>query len=362
MKTLFTKGPDWLRRWDGFLSANSRGNHLNFSDWLIAYEGYGFDYEVGLVLEGDKIIGGCGVIIPRFSFIKLYVLPSGPIIGEGYEALIEDFVEEIRVRAVSIGSCYLQFSLPVSSNVLIRSHVYAPDVVLGFKKKFKCGRLFKYVFSGYGLNWVDLNGYENAEDYLDKLPKKIRRCIKLPYGKGAEPKWEIEESAIGEGYAVIVENAGQANYSVRNFDELRGTIRALLKDKRIYYINCRLEGQVKASAYFVYSGDYFSYISGGVKREKPDLCFGYMMQYEIIKKSFELGLKGYNISMGGSDGVRRFKQKFGAEEIPYESSDYYIVLKPWFFGAFRMVEKYMKPYKSRISNALVWFRSAIRRR
>ena len=46
------------------------------------------------------------------------------------------------------------------------------------------------------------------------------------------------------------------------------------------------------------------------EKEKPDLKLGYLLHWELIKKSYELGYKGYNISMGGSKGVMEFKAKF----------------------------------------------------
>ena len=48
---------------------------------------------------------------------------------------------------------------------------------------------------------------------------------------------------------------------------------------------------MKAAGFFVRSGGYITNITGGVLREKPDIKLGYMLQWEIIKKSFELGIQ-----------------------------------------------------------------------
>ena len=48
---LFTKDENWLLKWDKFVYENPMGSHLIYSDWLKSYESYGFDYEVGLLIE-----------------------------------------------------------------------------------------------------------------------------------------------------------------------------------------------------------------------------------------------------------------------------------------------------------------------
>ncbi|MEO1032567.1 MAG: hypothetical protein AAFX55_14240, partial [Bacteroidota bacterium] len=100
------------------------------------------------------------------------------------------------------------------------------------------------------------------------------------------------------------------------------------------------------------ASNYMTNISGGTLREKPDIKLGYMLQWEAIKKSFDLDYGGYNISMGGSEGVKEFKEKFSAEAIYFEEPHYHSVLRPFVFKSFLVFEKIIKPYKSYISKVL----------
>ena len=77
-----------------------------------------------------------------------------------------------------------------------------------------------------------------------------------------------------------------------------------------------------------------------------------MLQWEMIKKSFEQGYNGYNISMGGSLGVQDFKSRFGAEQIFYENPHYHFVLNGFNFNLFEFFDRHLKPHKSRISKLL----------
>lgn len=350
---IFTKEESWLKKWDKFVYDHPKGSHLILSDWLASYMAYGFEYELGLVLEDDEIIGGYGVVIPKFLFFKFYIIPHGPIYLEGHNQCLSMHLIEIKTRAKRLGSCYLQMSFPISSHQKIDNHTH-----LGFREKLlgeinlKSGKLFTYVYSSYGLNWVDLSGHKTADDFLEQLTPKVRRNIRMPYNKLATPHFLTEMSDIEQAYAVIIENASYGGYSVRSFNEFKNTMYQLIKNDRAYFLVCKVDGQIKAAAFFVKTSGYITNIMGGVSREKPDIKLGYMLQWELIKKSFELGYSGYNISMGGSQGVQEFKSKFGAESISYETPHYYLILKSFYFKLFKLFDTKLKPYKRQVYKLL----------
>ena len=56
------------------------------------------------------------------------------------------------------------------------------------------------------------------------------------------------------------------------------------------------------------------------------MLVGHFLQWEALKLSIEEQCIGYNISLGGSDGVVAFKNNFNAQEILFENSKYYKVI------------------------------------
>jgi lipid II:glycine glycyltransferase (peptidoglycan interpeptide bridge formation enzyme) len=356
MKFIFTKEKAWLEKWDNFVSNNPKGSHLIHSDWLKSYESYGFDFEIGLVLDDNQIVGGYGVIIPKFLLFKFYIIPHGPIYDDNHDLYLEDHLSQIKLRAKAVGACYLQLSMPISSNKKIANYVYQKEVTNSLMNILKPGKLFSYVYSSYGINWVNLKGFKNAEQFLEQLTPKVRRNIRMPYNKEATVSFATNLDTIEKGYNVIVENAKQGGYSVRAFSEFKSTILDLVTNKHAYFIICEVAGEIKAAGFFVLNSGYITNITGGVLREKPDIKLGYMLQWEMIKASFELGLQGYNISMGGSSGVQDFKTKFGAETIYFEDSHYHLILKPLHYKLFKIFNTYIKPYKAQISKLLARFK------
>lgn len=352
-KVIFTKEDTWIKKWDDFVFSNPKGSHLILSDWLKSYIYYGFEYEIGLVLEDDKIVGGCGVVIPKFLFFKFYIIPHGPFYLEGYEEYINEHLGEILKRAKQLRACYMQISLPISSNLKVKKHTYDEVITNSLNGiNMEPGKLFKHLYCSYGLNWVDLSNYKDAEDLLKHLSPKVRRNIRMPYNKLAEPKFLTEIEDIEKAYGIITENANHGGYSIRSFKEFKTTISQLIKKNKAYFIVCEVEGKIKAAAFFVKTSGYVTNIMGGVSREKPDIKLGYMLQWEIIKKSFELGYSGYNISMGGSRGVQEFKSRFDSETILYQNPHYYFILKPFYFKLFKLFDSKLKLYKLQVSKLL----------
>ncbi|WP_104734313.1 peptidoglycan bridge formation glycyltransferase FemA/FemB family protein [Hanstruepera ponticola] len=349
---VFTKDRKWLDAWDLFVVKNPKGSHLILSDWLQSYAAYGFEYELGLVLKHGEIIGGCGVVIPKFLFFKFYIIPHGPIYNGNHEGCFDTHLSELKKQALNRGCCYLQLSLPLSTEKSVERHVYNSKRINPLNQGFVSGKLFKYVYTTYGLNWINFYGIDNAETFLKKRSAKVRRNIRMPYNKNAKATFVTDEKSIEKGYQVILENANQGGYALRSFKEFKGTILDLIAKKQAYFIICKVDNVIKAAAFFVETSGYITNIMGGVLREKPDIKLGYMLQYEIIKKSFEQGFNGYNISMGGSLGVQDFKSKFGAENIFYENPHYHLVLNGFNFNLFKFFDSHLKPYKSKISKLL----------
>lgn len=356
MEVLFTTDTLWLNKWDDFVSNNSRGSHLLLTDWIQSYKSYGFKYEVCICTKDNEIIGGYAAVIAKVLNFRFYIIPHGPIFKQGFEANLNDCLKELKLRANTLKCCYVQFSLPISNNVKIAEHVYNSSQLNLKNINFNKGKLFNYVYCSYGINWVDFGNYKTPEDFLNSLTPKVRRNIRMPYNKGASSDFSKLKEEIKAGYLVIEDNASRANYSVRSFNDFSDTIESLVKRDRAYFITLNHDDTIKATIFAIKAGNYITNINGGTLRSKPDIKLGYMLQWELIKESFKLGYKGYNISMGGSEGVLDFKSKFNTELINFEEPHYHLVLRPFVFNFFLKVEKYIKPYKTKISKILSKFK------
>lgn len=348
MKFLFTKEKYWLDKWDDFVSINNRGSHLILSDWLRSYQSYGFDFEIGLFVENEEIIGGFAAVIPKVLFFKFYIVPYQPLALDSNNLVLQKLIEAIQIRALNFNTCYLQLVLP---------SVTGADTDLNYSKflqnnHFKKGNCFKYVFSFGGLNWLDLKKYNSIDDLLQDFKSSVRRDIRSAERKQVVIDYAEGYQEIKLAYELCLENAQKANYALRDWNDIKETIMALIETDRAKFITGSKDNELKGAILIIKAGGYYNYILGGTKKEKPDLLIGHLLQWEAIKLSFLEECEGYNISLGGSKGVQEFKNGFNAEPILADNSIYYLINNRFLFSIYVFLEKYMKPYKSKIAKIL----------
>lgn len=350
MEIIFTKDEDWLKKWDAFVMKEDKGSHLLFSDWVKSYQSYGFEFEFCIGIENDSIIGGFGVVIAKVLVFKFYCIPYGPIVTAGFEDKLNEFMTVVPQRAGYYKSCYCHITLPFST--VLNRHVYTVLPMLSALKDAKEGHLFKYVFSSNGLNWIDLNGFSDPESKLVTLNPSVRRNIRNSYRKDLVLEDINSIEKLEKGYQLFSENSKLGNYSIREWNDIKESLIALLNKGVLKMLGAYKNGELKGAILLVESGNYFTYVLGGSKKETPDLRTGDFLQWEAIKFSIDKGFDGYNISLGGSKGVIDFKNSFDTVPILFEQSKYYWILKPFYFGVFLFFEKCMRPFKKQVSKIL----------
>lgn len=356
MNTIFTSESVWFDRWDDFLKNELRGTHLQNSNWLNTYKSYGFNIELFVIYnEHNEIFGGFMAVIAKKSIFKFYIIPQGPIVKSNYEFTLENCFQEIYKRSKMLNCCYAQFSIPISNNALISRYVYMDSVRTQIPKLFRTGKKFNYIYSGYGMNWVDLSQFTDFQDYLNGLKSQVRRNIKLAFDRNDSTSHLSNSSTqeeLKDIYNLVTMNAQQFKYSVREFKDLSACLLNFLKEdlavfQRVYY-----RSEIVSSGFSLRNSDHLIYLFGGTKRIVPDIKAGYLIHACNIKTSIKEGKRGYNISMGGSQGVREFKQKFNSQEIYFEEPHYYCVHNAILFNIFQVLDKHLKKHKALISKFL----------
>ncbi|HPW97495.1 MAG TPA: peptidoglycan bridge formation glycyltransferase FemA/FemB family protein [Flavobacterium sp.] len=353
MKILFTNDPKWLKKWDDYIVTEDRASHLMLSDWNKSFESYGFEFEICLALENDKIIGGFAAVIAKAMVFKFYIVPFGPIISSDYEEKLNEIIESVYNRAKKRNCCYAQINLPFSD--IDNVHLLTNSLKIPFLEKAAKGHLFKYVYSSSGLNWVDLK-HLDEEKMIMSLKPSVRRNVRNSYRKELEFKVLDTQEGIENAYRLFLENATNANYTIRNWEDIKNTLFGLNEKGLLKILSVFKSNEIKGAILLVKSGNYYTYILGGSKKETPDLRTGDFLQWEAIKLSINEGLDGYNISLGGSKGVFEFKNSFNTTHYYIQDGQYHWILKPIYFKFYTIVEKKLKKHKKRIANLLSVFK------
>jgi len=346
IQPFFTKDPIWLDKWDDFLQRTPQGSYILLSDWVKSYASYGFDYELCLFVKDDVIVGGFNAVVAKVAFFKFYIIPFGPIAANNDVLVLEVLIANVAKRAREIKACYCQINLPFLTN---QTDFYA-------LQDFKSGQLFKYIFSLNGLNWIDLKQYTDAEALLLDFKSSVRRDIRSSNRKELSVAYLSDKNEIKKAYDLCVANAIDRNYAIRDWKDVQESILNLIEKNYAKFIAAYKDDEMKGAVFIVKSGNYYNYLFGGTKKEKPDLLVGHFLQWEAIKLSVAEQCVGYNISLGGSKGVQEFKNSFNTTAVLFQNSKHYKVINSFLFSFFLYFEKYIKPYKKTVAKVLSFFK------
>lgn len=359
IKSFFTKEQIWLDKWDNYLQETERGLYNQLSYWIKSYDIYGFDYNFYIITENDKIIGGCGLVIAKVSVFKFLIVPCGPVLDKNQEHLLDIVLTDLKEYAINKSCCYFQINLPIIKD-RIGFHDYTLNKISTDSTFYKAqeGTKFKYVIPLFGMRLVDL--YQKSFDEVVKeFSSNHKRNLKKYNLFNFDFKQVKTEQEIAEAYECFVQNAQNKGYPLRSYESMKDTLQSYVDNNQAIIATCIYQNKVVGAIYVMICGQRLIYINGGVLKEYQNLPISVYMHCELIKYSIEKDYKSYDISVGGSEGVVRFKEGFGSQLFDFENSRYWI-LKPFYFKIYIFLEKWLKPYKQTIAKVLFYLKKVFK--
>lgn len=346
---------DW-NRWDTFISTQKRGIYLQTRAWLQSYSAYGF--EVHLLLaettEGE-LIGGLGVVLASAGPFKIAVAPYGPILSHQEETLSKSIVNEFLAFAKRKKAFLAQFSLASSKDVApnFTGHFLPSDLGAGSISTAKKGLIFKYVTGITAIRAVKL--YPDSTDSYAQVRKNYnsstKRNVNAAAKLGNELHYAETKEELEEAYRLFGLNAKTQGYAIRSWEDFGPTLVQMVARGQCLVPLCVHDGVTKGALIIFDVGQKLHYIMGGTIRDEVDRKVGHFLHDQMIKLGIAKGYDFYDISMGGSAGVVRFKEGFGGDIIGLADPRYW-VLKPFQFYLFRKLLPFVQKNKSKIAGIL----------
>lgn len=353
----WTTSPEDLKDWDHFLHTNPRGNNLQCSDWLKSYKKYGFSFEVLVVRnEKNEVIGGIGTVLAGFPFFRVLIAPCSPIINKEYEDLFENLLQQFLNRAKQKKVFYCHINLPVlkEENSILKAHCISTSIDLSLFETGTPGNQFPAILSISGFRPVFINYSEGVETYkalFKSFNTNTKRNIKAALKNNLELRFQITEAEVAAAYQMIEHNARVQGYPVRSWKEAKTMVMSLVEKGYCMVPCCYHQGQLKGALIVFDFGRHLTYISGGTLREDQDLKVGHFLHNEMLKQCIQKGYSFYDISVGGSKGVTRFKEGFRAYTTSFIDTRYWI-LQPFKYSIFLRLNPFIEKNKVFISRIL----------
>jgi len=358
-KYTWTTHKDDLKAWDVFLKATARGHYSQLSDWLRSYESYGFGFELLLVKDdNNQIIGGLAAVIQKFAIVSLYSCSCGPILLESHDFLADELVERFKQRAKEIKATCCQINIPVLAQANLDIQPYClpsePSQSLVNSKK---GNVIKSVtaINGFRVVSIDHTSEDPKNDILRQFNTNTRRNIKKAYKNELTLAYAQTEQEIKEAYQIIEANASTQGYAVRAWSDFKETLIAMVNANVCLIAMCLKDQKIKGALILFEAGQRLTYISGGTIRETPDLKVGHFLHFEMIKLSIAKKYNFYDISVGGSRGVTKFKEGFGGVHVKFHEPSYWVLNKT-VFSMYSKLLPSLKKHKKKIANVLKFFK------
>jgi lipid II:glycine glycyltransferase (peptidoglycan interpeptide bridge formation enzyme) len=229
----------------------------------------------------------------KFSYI---VFPAGPLFNSNIT----------EVEKFSFFKWFLEYKLKNSRKIQ-----FATEVNLDlYYKNLNKGKSIRFVYLNSGFNLIPL--FENEQEQLINFKTKVRRDINASLRKGMNLVQVVNTADLKKVYDVFKLNSLEAGYKIRPYWFYRKSwIESLNEGQSIFFMAMK-DNQIKGAIWLIDCGKRLHYVMGGTVKEKPDLYVGYFLQWHAIKLSLSKKYTTYNISVGGSEGVKQFKSDFGA--------------------------------------------------
>jgi len=346
---------DW-QLWDEFIQRNSRGIYLQTHSWLESYRSYGFTPELLVAKDiNEKIIGGIGVVLAGVGPMKILVAPYGPIVSHGNETILKTLIDEFKNHSKRKNVFLAQLSLPAENGRenYFTAHLLPFESVDKLFSTEKKGLLFKYVTGLSAFRAVDLYPGEDSsyEKVRANYKTSTRRDVNKSGRMGHELQFARTEDQIKIAYELIELNAESQGYSVRTWDAFGKTLIQMVNKEQCLIPCCFNEGDLKGALIIFDVGNKLHYIMGATLREQKDKMVGHYLQDQVIQLGIKRGYDFYDISMGGSEGVVKFKEGFGGQVISVTETRYW-VQKPLQFIAYQKLLPWVQKNKAIIGKLL----------
>ena len=357
MNAFFTKEISLLHKWDEYIQNSERGLYNQLSDWILFYSNFGFDYELLLATENQQIVGGCVMVVAKAGLFKFAVVPCGPIINKDQESAIDVLILKLKEKAVQLGCCYFQISLPVLSDKSLATFAdysisnYPKN---GFYYTGNIGTKFKFVIPLYGMRLLDLRN-STIENLSANFSKNHKRNYQKALQNNLDFAFVNSPEQIKSAYSCFERNAKDKGYGLRDFKSME-TMLTTLVDKGFAKIGiCYHDQKIAGAIYVIKAGQRWIYINGGVLKEFQSLNVSVFMHAKIIEMSIATKLQSYDISVGGSKGVVQFKAGFGSQLYEFIPTRYF-VLNSFRFSLYQKFFPFLQKNKAVIAKWLLVFK------
>ena len=303
--------------WDAFVAAADPGSYLQLAGWarVKAVNGWSSERILATPPAGEPGRIGAQILLrrPRPLPWAFAYAPRGPVTrgdgwtADGIAAFTTAIREELRARAGRVSHVRIDPEIERDAG---------PDEGGAVRRALRAaGWRPATPIQPNATRIVDLAPDEEA--LWGDLRKKWRQYVNKARNAGITVT-EADGSALPEFYRVYRETADRAGFLIRTEAAYRDVWDALAPtgNARLLFAR-RPDGAPLATLFLVRAGPRVVEPYGGMTEEGGESRANYLLKWEAIRSSRELGATSYDLWGLATGGIAHFKTGFGGREVQY---------------------------------------------
>jgi peptidoglycan pentaglycine glycine transferase (the first glycine) len=307
--------PDDPTAWDAFVSEAEPGSYLQLSPWSLvkAVNGWSVVRLAADRATGGRIRIGAQVLVrrPRPMPWGFAYAPRGPVATDWSAESLAAFADTLRTRLPALAGRVshvridpeIEYDGPSDPGGALRRALRSADFRPASPIQPNATRI------------IDLRADE--EVLWGDLRKKWRQYVNKARNAGIVVV-DAEGDRLDEFYRIYRETADRAGFLIRTEGAYRDVWDAFRPHglARLLFAQT-VDGEPLATLFLVRSGPRVVEPYGGMTQEGGDSRANYLLKWEAIRSSRELGATSYDLWGLATGGIAHFKTGFGGREVRY---------------------------------------------
>ncbi len=335
---------------DAFVAGHPKGHFMQAAFWGKVKQDWTWKGVISRS-EGGDIRGVMALLVRKVPIFPASILyaPRGPVC----DAHDEETFLELTEGAKQVARAHRGYVIKMDPDILSSDEGFlalsrkAGFVLPADSKNFEAVQP-RYVFRLY------LEG-RGEEEIMAAFHSKTRYNIRVAQKKGVEVRLMGKE-ALDDFHRIMLVTGVRDGFVIRSKSYFARMLEVLGEHARLYM--AYLDGEAVAGTLAVHYGDKVWYLYGASANEARNAMPNYLLQWEMIRWSIELGCRIYDFRGVSGDlsednplyGLYRFKKGFSGDFTEFVG-EMNLVLRPMMY---RLIELSQRSFRSARKVLFLW--------
>lgn len=298
--------------WEKFLLSGKPGTFLQSWNWGETNKTIGYRIK-RLGFYKKDVLSGCALMIHQPAKRgPHYLIPGGPVLDYKDKGLLKYILKYIKEFAENERVWFVRIRPDIKEDNNLRKY-------LG-----KIG-LNPAPMHVHGENTLVLDIGKSEEDILKNMRKTTRYLIRKSLNQGFSIDISTDEEKALDLYKLQKETVKRHGFVGFKKDWFISELKVFAKDGQALLFECKKDKELLSSSIVVFYANKAFYHFSASSQSSLRTNASYYLQWQIIKKAKELGLKYYDLwGIAARDdpkhrfwGVTVFKKGFGGERVDW---------------------------------------------